>query len=332
MFVLEGKVVIGNYTFRTLVDLEYTKSVDTLTDTAVIKLPTSFKIKQNNVLKFTEEVIQVGDKVAITVGYEGKYSGTEFIGFVKKVKPTIPIEIHCEDTSWLLRRKNIRKSWQGKVMLKEILQEVVKNSGIPERNIPNVKLADNIPKMPIDEFIIPNKNGTQVLQTLKKEFCLTAFINDNNELYCGLQQLTNIGEKAVYDLNYNLVKNNLEFRAKEERKIKIRYQYIAPNGKRKIIEVGDEDGELRTYHTSVISDEKKLKEMAVAEIEQLKYDGFDGNVVSFLIPYATRGMKAVVKDKNYKNKEKEGNYFIKKVVTNFGTDGARRTVTIGRRL
>lgn len=322
MFVLDGNVVIGDYKFRVLHELEFTKSVGTLADTAVIKLPTSFKIKQNNVLKHTEKAIQVGDKVSITVGYEGKYSGTEFIGFVKKVKPTIPIEIHCEDAFWLLRRKNITKSWKGKVMLKEILEEVVKDTEVP--------LADNIPGIRIDNFIIRNANGAQVLQRLKKDFRLTAFINDANELYCGLQQLTNIGEEVVYDLQYNLIENNLEFRTKEERKIKIRYTYIAPNGKRKTVEVGDVGGELRTYHTSVISDEEKLKEIAIAEIEKLKYDGFDGNVVSFLMPYATRGMKAKIIDKDYKHRT--GNYFIKKVTVNFGTDGARRTITIGTKI
>lgn len=322
MFVLDGSVVIGDFTFRVLHEVSYTKSVDTLADTAVIKLPTSFKIKQNNVLKHTEEAIKAGDKVAITVGYEGKYSATEFVGYVKKVKPTIPIEIHCEDAFWLLRRKNITKAWRGKVMLKEILQEVVKDTGLA--------LAENISEIPIDNFIIRNANGAQVLQKLKKEFRLSAFINDNNELYCGLQQLTNVGEEVMYDLNYNLIENNLEFRTKEERKIKIRYRYIAPDGKKKTIEVGDADGELRTYHTSVVSDKEKLKEMALAEIEQLKYDGYDGNVKSFLIPFVTRGMKA-----NFINKEylhQEGSYFVKKVHVEFGTDGGRRTATIGTRL
>ncbi|MEM0542426.1 late control protein [Flavobacterium sp. j3] len=321
MFILESKVEIGSYIFNQVNEIEITKSVEELSDTAVIKLPTRFKVRQNGEQKFTEDAIKVGDKVTITLGYEGKYSGVEFTGFVKKISPKIPLEIHCEDALWVLRRKNITRSWE-KTTMKEILTEVVKDT--------LVQLADNIPSVNLDKWIIKNANGAQVLESLKKDLLMTAFINDEGKLYCGLQQLTNVGQTVVYDLNYNLVENNLEFKSKEERKIKIKYTYIDKENKRKSIEVGDPDGEQRTYHTSVISDTKKLEEMANAEIEKLKYDGFEGDVTSFLIPYATRGMKAKLLDNEHPNRE--GNYFIKKVVTTFGTGGARRKITIGNKL
>ena len=321
MFILESKVEIGSYIFNQVNEIEITKSVEELSDTAVIKLPTRFKVRQNGEQKFTEDAIKVGDKVTITLGYEGKYSGVEFTGFVKKISPKIPLEIHCEDALWVLRRKNITRSWE-KTTMKEILTEVVKDTP--------VQLADNIPSVNLDKWIIKNANGAQVLESLKKDLLMTAFINDEGKLYCGLQQLTNVGQTVVYDLNYNLVENNLEFKSKEERKIKIKYTYIDKENKRKSIEVGDPDGEQRTYHTSVISDTKKLEEMANAEIEKLKYDRFEGDVTSFLIPYATRGMKAKLLDNEHPNRE--GNYFIKKVVTTFGTGGARRKITIGNKL
>nr|WP_294922206.1 late control protein [uncultured Flavobacterium sp.] len=321
MFILEGKAKIGDYTFNAVHDIEITKSVEDMGDTAIIKLPTRFKVKQNGEQKYTETAIKVGDPVTITLGYEGKYSGVEFTGYVKKINPKIPLEIHCEDAIWLLRRKSIKKTWE-KTTMKEILQEVVKDTP--------VQLADRIPSIQLDKWIIQNANGAQVLESLKKDLLMSVFITDEGKLYCGLQQLTNIGQTVVYDLNFNLVENNLEFKSKEDRKIKIKYTYIDKENKRQSIEVGDPDGEQREYHTSVISDMKKLEEMAIAEIEKLKYDGFDGDVTSFLIPYATRGMKAKFIDSEHPNRE--GNYFIKKVVTTFGTGGARRKVTIGNRL
>ena len=60
---------------------------------------------------------------------------------------------------YLLRRKNISKSWQ-KTTLREVLQEVVKDTPIV--------LADNIPEMQLDQWIIRNANGTQVLEKLKE--------------------------------------------------------------------------------------------------------------------------------------------------------------------
>lgn len=327
MYILDGLIQIGNQekgflAFNAINEVEITKSVEELSDTAVIKLPTNFKIRQTNEVKYTEEAIKVGDRVSIILSYQGQYSGTEFQGFVKKVSPKIPLEIHCEDSMWLLRRKNINRSWEA-TTLKEILQEVVKDTPI-ELDIKNV------PQIKLEKWIIKNANGCQVLESIKKQLCMTVFLNDEGKLYCGLQQGTNIGQGVVYDLNYNLVENNLEFKSKDDRRIKVKYKYKAKDNKETSIEVGDADGEQREFYTSVISDEKKLTEMATAEIEKLKYDGFDGDVTSFLIPFATRGMKAIIKDSDHKNRE--ANYFIKKVVTTFGTGGARRKVTISNKL
>jgi hypothetical protein len=327
MYILDGLIQIGNekkgfLAFNAIHEIEITKSVEELSDMAIIKMPTNFKIRQTNEQKFTEEAIQVGDKVTIMLAYSGQYSGVEFKGYVKKISPKFPLEIHCEDAMWLLRRKNINKSWET-TTLKQILQEVVKYTAI-ELDI------DRIPDIKLDRWVIKNANGCQVLESIKKQLLMTVFLNDEGKLYCGLQQGTNIGQSVVYDLNYNLVENNLEFKSKEDTRIKVKYKYKAKDNKETSIEVGDQDGEQREFYTSVVSDEKKLTEMALAEIEKLKYDGFDGDVTSFLIPFATRGMKAIIKDKDHKNRE--ASYFIKKVVTTFGTGGARRKVTISNRL
>lgn len=327
MYILDGLIQIGDekkgfLAFNAIHEVEITKGVEELSDTAIIKLPTNFKIRQTNETKYTEEAISVGDKVTIMLAYKGQYSGVEFKGYVKKISPKIPLEIHCEDSMWLLRRKNINRSWQ-KTTLKEILQEVIKDTPIELD-------TKNIPSIILDKWIIKNANGCQVLESIKKQLCMTVFLNDEGKLYCGLQQTSSIASGVVYDLNYNLVENNLEFKAKDDRRIKVKYKYKAPDNTEKSVEVGDTEGEQREFYTSVISDEKKLTEMATAEIEKLKYDGFDGDVTSFLIPFATRGMKAIIKDKDHKNRE--ANYFIKKVVTTFGTGGARRKVTISNKL
>ncbi|MRJ09159.1 late control protein [Ornithobacterium rhinotracheale] len=321
MFVLESHIQIGAYHFKSISQVTITKSVDELSDTCTIEMPTHFIIKEKGKQLYTERAIKAGDEVTVTLGYEGVYRGVEFKGYVKRVKTGTPVVVECEDAMYLLRRKNITKAWE-RITLKEVLQEVVKDTPI--------KLSQGIPSVTLDKWIIKNANGTQVLKKLQEEFRLSIFINDKGELYAGLQQLTNIGEVAVYDLNYNIVSNDLEYRSKEERKIKVRYTYIDPKNKRQTIEVGDPEGEVREFHTSVVSDEKKLKEMALAEIEKMKYDGFDGSITSFLVPFATRGMKARLIDKDLKNIDED--YFIKKVETSFGTSGARRKIEIGARL
>lgn len=321
MFIPTGKIQIGDFVFRSIHEVEITKSVEDLVGTAFIRMPSRFKVRQSGELKYTEEVIKPGDKVIVTLGYEGRYEGVEFTGFVASVGSKIPLEIKCEDALWLLRRKNITKAF-GATTLKEILQEVVSGT--------EIQLSDKIPAMEIEKFIIRNANGTQVLQQLKDDFSLSVFLDDEGKLYAGLQQLVSVGKSAIYDLNYNLVENNLEYKTEDEKRLKVRYTYIDEKNHKKSVEVGDSDGELRTFHTSIVKDEAKLKEMAQAEIKKLKYSGFEGSVTSFLIPVAAPGYAAEIRDAEHKNRE--GKYFIKKVVTRFGLSGARREITISNKL
>ena len=322
MFVLTSEIKIGQFTFRSISEVEIIKSIEELSDTATIKMPSKFIVRQNGEEKLVENALKVGDKVSIKLGYEEKYEGVEFTGFVVAIGSKIPLEIKCEDAMWLLRRKNITHAFNDKTPLKTILQKVVENT--------EIELSDKIPNVEVEKFIIRNANGTQVLQKLKEHLALSIYLDDEGKLYAGLEQLNNLHKEAIYDLNYNLVENNLEYKTAEQKRLRIKYTYMDSKNKKKSVEVGDKDGELRTFHTSIISDEKKMEEMAHAEMQKLKYDGFEGSVKSFLIPFSTNGMTAVIKDKEHPNRE--GKYFIKKVVTSFGNNGARREISISNKL
>ena len=322
MFVLTSEIKIGQFTFRSISEVEIIKSIEELSDTATIKMPSKFIVRQNGEEKLVENALKVGDKVSIKLGYEEKYEGVEFTGFVVAIGSKIPLEIKCEDAMWLLRRKNITHAFNDKTPLKTILQKVVENT--------ELELSDKIPDVEVEKFIIRNANGTQVLQKLKEHLALSIYLDSEGKLYAGLEQLNNLHKEAIYDLNYNLVENNLEYKTAEQKRLRIKYTYMDSKNKKKSVEVGDKDGELRTFHTSIISDEKKMEEMAHAEMQKLKYDGFEGSVKSFLIPFSTNGMTAVIKDKEHPNRE--GKYFIKKVVTSFGNNGARREISISNKL
>lgn len=322
MFVLTSEIKIGQFTFRSISEVEIIKSIEELSDTATIKMPSKFIVRQNGEEKLVENALKVGDKVSIKLGYEEKYEGVEFTGFVVSIGSKIPLEIKCEDAMWLLRRKNITHAFNDKTPLKTILQKVVENT--------EIELSDKIPNVEVEKFIIRNANGTQVLQKLKEHLALSIYLDSEGKLYAGLEQLNNLHKEAIYDLNYNLVENNLEYKTAEQKRLRIKYTYMDSKNKKKSVEVGDKDGELRTFHTSIISDEKKMEEMAQAELKKLKYDGFDGSVKSFLIPYAEHGMAAVIQDSEHP--AREGKYFIKKVVTSFGSNGARREISISNKL
>ncbi len=321
MFALESKVEIGNYVFNSVVDVVINKNLEELSNTAVIKMPNAFKVKQSGVLTFVENAIKAGDAVMINLSYKNVYDGLEFKGFVTKIKPTVPVEIVCEDEMYLLKRKKINKSWSSQVELKEILEEIVKGTGI--------KLSDKNMHIKFDKYIIKNATGAKVLEELKRKLAVKVFIDHTGSLYCGLG-FVDKSQKVKYDLNFNLVDNKLEYRTEDDKLIKVRYTYIGKDNKQTQVEIGDDDGELRSFNTSVVSDADKLKDMAKAELEKLKYSGYAGSITSFLIPFATPGMVAKITD--IENEQREGNYFIKKVIVSFGTRGARRQVFLGLKL
>ncbi|WP_312357269.1 hypothetical protein [Sphingobacterium multivorum] len=321
MFILGGTFEIGSFKFSAINEIEIIKSVDDISDTAVIKMPSKFLVKQNGGLKYTEEVIKKGDPVKITLAYKGKFEKVEFEGYVDRIKAGVPMEIHCVDATWLLRRKECKFS-KSKTSLKEVLQHIVEGT--------DLKLATNIPDLPLEKYLLKNKNGLQALYQIKEETSMSIYLNDAGELYCGLQQLNNIGQIVKYDLNYNLVENNLEFRTADDKKIKVVYESTTKDNKKLKVELGDDGGEKIEVKTKTITDQATLERMAKTHLERAKYDGYDGDVTSFLIPYATRGMAAEIIDKKHVNRQ--GKYFIKKVVTTFGTGGARRKVSISNKL
>lgn len=321
MFVLTGQFEIGNFKFNTINEVEITHSVDDIADTAIIKMPTKFLIKNNGQLKYTEEVIKKGDPVSITLAYKGKYEKQEFTGYVDRIKTSTPMELHCLDATWLLKRKECLFS-KTNTTLKEVLQSIV--SGTP------IKLAKNIPEINLDKFILKNVNGMQALQGIKEQMAMSIYLNNDGELYCGLQQLNNINQVVEYDLNYNLVENNLEFRTADDKKIKVLYEATTKDNKKLKVELGDDGGEKITVKTKTITDLPTLERMAKAHLQRAKYDGYDGDLTSFLLPYANPGMAAKITDSQHPNRQ--GKYFIKKVVTTFGTGGARRKVSISNKL
>lgn len=322
MYRPEAEIRIGAYRFKSVVAVSYTRSVDTLGSTAVITLPSRFRVRNSNEENYTEDAIKPGDAVNIFFYDElNGYHQEEFIGYVTRVMSKIPVEVHCEDAVWKLRQKTITKAFNDGCSLVELLNVVLEGVGIP--------IAGQVPDMHLDKYVIREANAAQVLQKLKSDYALTIYITDNGSLYVGLKFGDMAGDVS-YDLDAGLVSNDLEYKRAEDRKIKVQYEYIAPDNERTVVEAGDSDGDMRSFKTSVVSDLAKLKEMAESEVAKLKYDGYDGTITSFMLPYATPGMAASLESARYPGRS--GKYFISKTEMNLGTGGARRKVTLGVKL
>ncbi|MGV0931582.1 late control protein [Empedobacter brevis] len=320
LFVLQSKIIIGKYTFSTITDVQIEKSVTNLCDTATIQMPTKFKVKgDDNKFISVEEAIKKGDEVEIYLGYENKYFGLEFKGYVSKISPKYPLEIQCEDSIFLLRNRVFNKTFNEPTELKDILQFLV-------QDLP-IKLSDKIPKFKFNKYIIKNANGAQVLQDFKLNYLLTSFIDDDNKLFVGLQQDINNQKYSAYDLNYNIIENNLEFSEPVDDLVQFVGIYKDNKNKEHTYKIGKEGGSVRkTNFKSSINDFELMKKLIDEQYNAYLKGGYSGSVKSFLIPFATRGMTAKIFDSDHKNRQ--GKYFIEKVKVSYGTSGARRDVYI----
>ncbi len=126
----------------------------------------------------------------------------------------------------------------------------------------------------------------------------------------------------------NVIKNNLTFRRKEDVKIKVKATSITKDNKTLTVELGDEKGDQRSLFFYNVTDKTALTETAEAKLAELKFDGYEGSISTFLIPYATPGMTAVIIDPDHPDL-KNGSYVIDSVTTTFGMRGARRKVELG---
>lgn len=324
---LTSDITIGQYRFKGVNDLIIKKSVHNYTDTATLKLPATAVLKRNGVKPTqsmqTAKQFKVGDKVSINLGYDGNFK-KEFVGFVKRVNFTVPVEIECEGYSWVLRnKKNIAKSWKS-TTLKEVLQEMVKGT--------DIVLHPKIPHMPLKNIVLNNANGVQVVDYIKGllKGVLTACFIDN-VLFVGLSYMDLVEKTVKYKLGWNTIKDDdLKYHQAEDVTVKIELQFRKDSGKQVTTTAGTAGGIVKRDTLTAVTDEKSLQDIAKAKLLQESFNGYEGKITTFLVPYVQHGYRAELKDPKFS--EREGNYFVESVETSFGVGGARRKVEIGLKL
>lgn len=320
-------ITIGRYRFKGVNELIIKKSIHNYNDTAIIKVPATafFKVRDRRQTQSqqTAKQFKKGDKVIVNLGYDRNFK-QEFIGFVNRVNFTVPVEIECEGYSYQLRnKKNIAKSWKA-TTLKEVLQEVVKGT--------DIKLHDQVPEVPLKNIVINNASGTQVIDYLKGllKGALTAFFIDET-LYIGLTYMDLAQKTVMYRLGKNTITDDdLKYHQAEDVTVNVELQFRKDSGEQVTTSTGTKGGIVRRDTLTAVTDEKHLKEIAQAKLLQESWNGYEGKITTFLVPYVQPGYRAEVTDPRYE--ERQGNYFVESVETSFGTSGARRKVEIGLRL
>lgn len=336
MIQLTSQFEVGAYTFRGCVSCVTNKSMHSYKDTASLRLPSTAVLKSDYIelpSRQTAKQFEVGDYAVINLGYDGNPK-REFVGFVSRLNYTQPVELEMEGYSWLLRYHcNVTQSWKS-TTLKAVLSVLVEkaNEGLAGRDVPRMELHPDIPDIPLKNIVINDASGTETLDYLKGVFkgILTIFFLDN-VLYAGLSY-ADIAQTAVkYRLNWNTIgANNLRFHRADETEVQVNLKFRNGAGEQIVTTTGKPGGIKRTDRITAITDENIVKQVAEAKLLQESFDGYEGSINCFLVPYCQPGYRAEIIDTEYN--EREGNYFVESVNVTYGGGGGRRIVELGLKL
>jgi hypothetical protein len=335
-FKLTSIIKIGEYQFNGGVnEVKIKRSCREIVDTAVLKIPALAQvanyskkrgIPQGDALKSalgsvkSSTFFAEGDSVSIQLGYNRAYC-QEFKGFVRRVSPSIPVEIECEGYAWQLRRKVLSGSWKI-ILLLDFLKILVAGTDIIiSPHVQNTKLTG---------LHFPASNGLKVLELLRDKAHLCCYFLFDT-LYVGLEELSP-GDSVAFRLGWNTIKtDDLKWRVGDKTPVQVKL--IGKKGKKQKAPTyitGDADGALITEHIGFISDPVYLQKVADDVLQRAKYSGFEGGILCFLQPFIQMTDTAVIIYKIYK--QRGGKYFTVGTEVTFGVNGGRRKIFIGRRL
>lgn len=309
------------------------KSIYEFTDKAVIKLPITARIKRAGEV-ITESVetarqFTEGDKVLIKLGYNSSLT-TEFEGFISRVNLTQPLEVECEGYSYQLRKKTYKKTFVN-AQLKEVLQYLITGT--------DIILDKSIPDFKIDKMVLQNHSGTEVLDMIKKvsDSNIRLYFS-GNVLYAGLVFVKTKAD-VKYRLGWNVIKDgNLKQRLAKNQDVTVNYIGEKKDGSKVKVKAkhnsttgsAGSTGETKVIKTHAITDESTLNAMADAKLKSLSFDGYEGKITAFGIPYCEPGYRCILEDRKYV--ERGGNYLVESVEINYTSSGYRRTPGIGAKL
>lgn len=315
MYSMAFDIQIGNYKLGLLTSVQIHKSVDLLADTAVIKAPSTV---YNQALDI-EGKVKVGDAVTIKLGYNDNLV-TEFTGYLQRIDTDDEsLTFNCEDALYLMRKPVHDKQFK-RTTVKEIAQYLLREVGMDKLNCTY--------DITYEKFVIKSANAYDVLKKLQSDTKANIYMR-GNELNIHPAYIEKGGD-VTYDFARNIEKSDLKYRKKEDRKYEVIVEGISLDGKKKTVTVGTTGGEKRTVKVYNVMNEAALKQRGEEELKYLQYDGYEGSVTTWLIPYVEPTYSAKIVDADYEYKT--GTYYVVSVTTTFDESGGARKVELGRKL
>ncbi|MDB0602642.1 hypothetical protein PL373_16190 [Tenacibaculum maritimum] len=312
--------LIGSKTweFSAVHNCAIVEDTETLTDTCELELPKNIKWEgytSNN----SHPPIKRGDKVIVKLGYDGELK-TRFVGYVRSIDAHTPVRIKCEDGMFLLKQTKLAPKSFKSATLEDVISYLIKGTGI------EFKLIDKGIK--IGKYRIVKPTVSEELQELKEKYLLSSYfrnIKGVSTLYVGLKYPLDNRNKIVFKHSKNIISEDLEYRRKEDIRVKVEAVSFGKKHKKTTLELGDKDGDVIKIRIDGLT-EGELKKYANQALERYKISGFKGTFETFGSPEVSKGdmVEITASDGNY------GTYLVEKVEISFGVNGYRQTITLGQ--
>lgn len=327
MLKLRSEVTIkGDQTwvFTALSSCTIVEDTGSLTDTCVIELPK--KISWEGSTTGTRPPIKRGDKITVKLGYtppgivpHDSDLKVRFVGYVRRVDAKAPVKIECEDGMFLLKVEPTKQKGFPSTTLKGLIGFLLEGTDI------NYQLIDN--DIDLGKYRITRPTIAQELNELKRERGLKAYfrqIKEKSVLYVGYDYSFDWKNKESFIHTKNIITEELEFRRAEDIKLGIKAISVDRQNRRIEVPMGDKDGEqIEVFINNLKHD--ALKVFAEKALERYKYTGYQGSIETFGEPVVHKCDVAHIEisDGN------QGDYLIKKMEVNFGTNGYRQKIELG---
>lgn len=299
---------------------EIHKSVDLLADTCTIKLP---GYAQNKVITVSrtdttraEQKIKRGDKVIVKFGYNGQLR-TEFEGYVLNITTDdADLVLNCEDDLFLMRKAVSNRQFKN-TQVKAIAEYLVQQVGA------SLEVRCSL-TVGYDKFVINQATAYDVLKKIQEELKANVYLRDG-ALHIHPPYTERHG-RVRYSFQKNIEGSSLKYKTAEDKKVQVVVEGVGRDGKKVEVESGTTGGDKITLKGSGMS-QAAMKALADAEWKRNVFNGYEGDVTSWLIPYAEPGYSAEISDEDFEYKN--GWYFVKSVTTTFDSGGGARKVQLG---
>ena len=312
---MDWQITVGNYRVAMVDSIEIHKSVDLLADTAKVVLPGSAYNKAFRI----EQQIRRGDRINIKLGYNSDLV-SEFDGYLLSIDSDDgSLTFNCEDDLFLLRKAVPDKEFKN-VTIKTVADYLISSIGVKLKVVCTLSID-------YEKFVISKATGYDVLKKIQEETKGNIYLK-NGELHIHPPYIEKSGN-VDYSFQHNIESSDLKYVRKEDKNIEVIVKSTGKDGKKKEVRFGTTGGD-QTVVDGYGLTEASMKKRAEIEFNLRLFDGYEGSITSWLIPYVEPAYSAKIVDEDYEYKD--GIYYVNSVTTAFDANGGSRKVEMGKKL